>query len=366
MKENLKPQQNQEQYEVAEVAETQEQQPPAPEEPGATPSAELVYRPDPRFKLRIVRLAESLGIIVRTAELPQTSIADLVFELPDDFTRLLGTFFEFLQYFTFVIVDFKGENDKLTMRKLQLNISRTAAFAAENEKTHPRKILNLIISSRYPSEVIKAANADPQKPELIQQPGKPWLWRSSSYVQEVAIVVCRDMPIKPEYFDFLLFAPVNTDTWKRFTQTILDEKLYDYIDEMIKLHPWEVKAMRTAEYWNDLDPREQERLDRDWMRVFKAELSEWRVTRPELLAETLDDLHTEEIDRMFLARLTPERLTKALPAEDMIKMLPTEQMVEAVPTEKLLDALSPEKLDALEKLLAERKKGKKRKKPDTK
>jgi hypothetical protein len=364
MRENLNQHQNEEQSEVADAEATQEQQ-STPEEPEVTPATEIVYRPDPRFKLRMVRLAESLGIIVRTAELPQTGIADLVFELPNELTRLVGTFFEFLQIFKFVIVDFKGENDNLTMKLLQLNISRTAAFAAENERTPVRKILNLIISSRFPAEVIRAANADPQKPELIQQPGKSWLWRSSSYVQEVAIVVCRDLPISPEYFDLLLFAPVNTETWKRFTRTILDQALYDYIDESFKLHPKEMREMRIprSEYWNDLDPREQERLTRDWMYVFQEEMTEWAQNDPEKLRNFMQIVWDAPVGEQIIQEIPTEKLVKAMPTEKVVKVLPPEQMVEAVSAEKLLDALSPEKLEDLKKLIAEREKANK---PDIK
>jgi hypothetical protein len=126
--------------------------------------------------------------------------------------------------------------------------------------------------------------------------------------------------------------------------------------------------MKTADYWNDLDPREQERLRKDWMRVVKAEVAEWEENAPELLGDFMRDVLKGPAAKPALRDLLPEELIKALsteqvvkslPTEEVVKALPTEEVIEAVPTEKLLNALSPEKLDALKKLIAEREKANK-------
>jgi hypothetical protein len=125
-------------------------------------------RADPRFKLRTGQWVARLGIKAVATELPQLLSTDMLFDIPpESHPNLTDTLLEFLQDFRYAVTDFKGPKDNLDLDKYNLNMARTATFSTKvKETSDKRRVLNLIVSSRYPQEILAMANENPERPEF--------------------------------------------------------------------------------------------------------------------------------------------------------------------------------------------------------
>ena len=273
------------------------EQPPSLPIPVPDPSTEpeLKSRADPTFKRITEYRAQSVGVRVIGADLPQIITADLVLEIPVQ-VRLEDTLFNFLVGFDYAVLDFKGQSDNLDMPKFQLNVGRTALFCSRHPQTPSSRVLNLIVSSRYPADFLKEAGET-----LTNSAERPWLWRNQSFYQQVAIVVCRDLPLEPRYYEWLIFAPAGGNVWKEFVRLLIREEQSDLLDVVKKMRPKEFEAMR-LDILSGYDPQEKKRLEEEYLQllesdlVFMAEADPQRFERlfvkMQLLKQQLDKLES--------------------------------------------------------------------------
>ncbi len=280
--------------------------------------SEIEVRADPAFKLITSRVAQEADLKVIGAELHQTLTAALVLEIPSEASaKLESSLFSFLIGYQYAIVEFKGQNDPFTLRKFLTNMARTALFCLKREEVEINKVLNLFVCSRYLQEILGLANAVPDRPSFTNSPEQPWLWRASFFFQEVIIVVCRDLPIEPRFYDWLLFAPASTIKWWAFVRTAIQEGRRDLIEILIKLRPREVKDMviDVNELLSQLDPKERERLNNDWTEVLQEELPRMMVEEPENARKILSRL---DLTKMvgFLSSEQVAQLRQLLAAKD--------------------------------------------------
>jgi hypothetical protein len=217
----------------------------------------------------------------------------------------------------------------LNLDKFLINVARTATFCTKVKPNEDkRRVLNLIVSSRRPEDLLAMANEDPDHPEFTNTPEKPWLWRGGTFYQKYIIIVCRDLPFEEPYYDWLIFAPSDSDKWKNFVKIVLRDKRQDLLDELILLHPKETK-MITAEYFNELDAEQQKMLYGNYEEVFVQGLL------------FLDEKFPQRLPELLAAKVAPEQLVSAIAATK------PELLVSALTT------LTPEQLDAIRKALAE-------------
>ena len=286
---------------------------------------EQIARADPTFKNVTSQAARARGINIVGAELPQTVTADLIFELNED-TDLTDSLFSFLSGYRFAVVDFKGPNDPLDMPKLLLNVARTALFCAKNPQVSVRQVLNLLVCSRYPANILKEPAAqnivgfhqpDPEK--------QPWLWLGRYVFQEIIIVVCRDLPIEERFFDWLLFMPADIKKWPVTVRQFLAAGRYDLVALSRNLHPKEFNEMKLEITLSDITAnmtqRERKQYYKDLAALLRTELNE-------LLVESPEDA------REMISKVEPQQLADVLTDEQFEKLVQLRKLKKQAESEK--------------------------------
>ncbi len=263
-------------------------------------------RADPAFKLITNQIAQELSLKVIGAELPQTLTADLVLEIPSDISpKLEDSLFSFLIGYEYAVIEFKGQNDRFTLPKFLTNLARIALFCLKRPEVEVGKVLNLFVCSRYPQEILGLANPTPEQASFRNTAQEPWVWRASFFFQEIMIVICRDLPLEPRYYQWLLFAPADTQKWREFVKTALREGRRDLVASLRSLRPKEFNEMQidVNEILSQLDPKERKRLNKDWAEVMEEKLPEMANEEPDELLELFDN---------FLSKITPTQRIRFL------------------------------------------------------
>lgn len=293
---------------------------------------EPVTRADAAFKRVTGDLAQQIGLRLQSAELPQTLSADFILEVPPG-VKLATTLFSFLADYEYAVLDFKGQSDPLDMDKLLTNSARTSLFCSKYSHD-VRKVLNLLVCSRYPQDILRpvAGVTGFSRPDAEAQ---PWLWVGHYSIQEVAIVVCRDLPLGPPYYDWLAFAPADSVTWKAFVRLALKDGRRDLLEIISSMRPKEFKAM-AIDYMANVDPKDQARIDLEWFEVLEEELPRLKASLP----EAFEKFTRRENFRDFQAAVAMFRL---------------EQLIETIGVEQLAETLTDEQL---EEILRRRRKNK--------
>lgn len=275
---------------------------------GQTQADEIIARADPTFKKVTSELATQTGLRLTATELAQALLADMVLELANlsTSTTLENTLFSFLAGMQYAITDFKGQGDPLTLAKFHVNAARTSLFCSKHPEVPVQQVLNLIVSSRFPQDVLGIFNKPGQPPTLVNPPGMSWLWRGSFPTQEVAIVVCRDLPLEPRFYNWLAFAPADSESWRNLVRLALKEGRRDLIDLFRSMRPKEFKAMATIDYLKDLDPQERKRINMELSETISEDLTRLASEAPEAFQRAVAGVDLEK----FLEALSPEQRAK--------------------------------------------------------
>lgn len=290
-----------------------------------------VARADPTFKLVTSELAWQSGLRLTWAELPQSLTADFVLEVPPEL-KLDDTLFSFLAGYDYAVLDFKGQGDPLDEDKLLTNVARTALFCIK-KPANVRRTLNLLVCSRYPQEILRPVEgvAGFSRPD---EQAMPWLWLGRYSVQEIAIVVCRDLPLEPRFYNWLAFAPADSEKWKALVRLALKEGRRDLIELMRRMRPKEVLELATVSYLKDLDPEEEARINEGWGELFELILPKIAVEDPVLF-------------KKLLGHIEAKQLAEAMGAEQLIEVMGAEQLTEAIGMEQLAATLTDEQLEEI-------------------
>lgn len=299
--------------------------------------------PDPAFKLATRRLAERLGLQSLNIEFPQTLRADLVLSVPADIS-VEGTLFSFFRRYN--VLEFKGQDDPLTEVEFVKNQVRAELLFIEirdrGEEVAPEDILNVIVSSRKPENFLQYAAA--RGYEL--QPERDALWLHTGWFgfHPVAIVVCRELPLAPDFYDWLVFAPARSIKWRELFRIALAQRLDDVLHAMRKLRPkeFEMTHQEFERLFNELTPREQDRMDKDEAIATRMYLKRMSRRKPALVTE-------------ILATIEPEMRLAGMDAEERLAGLKPEERVAG---------LSQEEREKLMKFLAEQLASDEEKKPE--
>ncbi|MEI6045092.1 MAG: hypothetical protein WCS37_12140 [Chloroflexota bacterium] len=272
-----------------------------------------ITRADPAFKEVTGKMARASGLNVVGAELPQILAADFVLEIPDD-ANLENTLFSYLKGYRYAVLDFKGPNDRLNMPKLLNNFARTALFCIKNPQVKVSQVVNLLVCSRYPQELLRPIKGvcGFTRPDSVNQ---PWLWYGKFTFQEIIIIVCRDLPIESRFFEWLVFIPADNSRWKETVKAFFAANRLDLVSFAHALHPKEFETMELdldfKKIYRDLDPKERERLHDDWADVLQTELPEMALTRPNSFKRLLASVETKKV----IEALSDDALDEALADE---------------------------------------------------
>ncbi len=267
-------------------------------------------RPDPFFKLITRQEATQHGLQAVDTELQYTTRADLVLTVPNNLS-LEGTMFDFFR--TVNVIEFKGQSDSFNLREYIRNETRVDIHLLQGKEESFDNILNVIVAARLPRSFLDFAHQYGVR--FKRERNKNWLWRGRVGFQDVAIVVCRDLPIEEPYYNWLAFAPADTTKWKSFVRTLLKQNNRPLLDltsrlrpkefAMLKMNAEELLAQARAE--GLLTPEDELRL--------KQERAEANLIILEKLAKQLSKPLYE-----VLSTVPPQKLSEVfsnLPAEKL-------------------------------------------------
>ena len=314
-------------------------------------------RPDPIFKLIFRQTATAIGLQLLDTEFQYSTQADTVAIVPPG-VKLENTLFDF--FWRDNVVEFKSEGDRFNLREYSRSEMRTALrFLQTNEPSYAN-ILTVIVTARYPRAFMKIAN---QRGIIFRaEKERSWLWRAGVGFQDVVIVVCRDLPLEPRYYPWLLFVPVGSQAWKAFVRQLLLENNEPFLKLVRNLKPKEVQSL--------IDETIREMAERGIATgILPANFMD-ELTQPDLQSEEdkkvnltttyLEDIAEFEPDALpkVLSVLRPEeRLAGMSPDERLAGMSPDERLAGMSPDE-LLEGLAPEEQQKLVELLLKRQQAK--------
>jgi hypothetical protein len=255
-------------------------------------SADSEVRPDPAFKLITTEEAKTLGLVVQQSELQFETRTDLILTVPEGIATE-NTLFDFFR--TASVVEFKSENDPLTLEEYIRNQIRTDIWFLQTKAGSYDKILNVLVLARSPTKFFEIAEERGIK--FNNSAERKWLWQGRVGFQDVAIVVCRELPLELKYYKWLLFAPAKSNKWKRFIRRLIDEKNIELLTLARKLRPKEVGMLTADEFLEkmlaEFTPKEREAYNKQqaeagliYLRFFSR--------FPEQFEEILNELSEEQ------------------------------------------------------------------------
>ena len=308
-----------------------------------TREAGSASQPDLFFKLITREDAVQVGIQPTETEIQFSTRADLVLVVPPGVV-LENTLFDFFRATN--VLEFKGEADPFTLREFIRNSLRTEWLFLQSTDPNFDRFLNVIISSRLPRRFLQQV----QKRGITfkQTPGRPWLWRGAVGFQDVAIVVCRDLPLEDIYYDWLIFAPADNPKWRSVVAKLISEGNQRLLQTVQTLRPKEFNMLTKSleEMVNEaiadgfITPEEGERA-----------LGKGEKIEPSLEETTVGGLLSIDEDYphllpKVLGALTPEARLAGMTAEDRLTGLTAEELSGGL--EKLSDTEKAKLLQLLE------------------
>jgi len=263
-------------------------------------------RPDPAFKEYTAEQARKAGLELRNVELPQLSLSDLVLAVPDN-TDLTGTMFDFFGKVN--VVEFKSQNDLLTLPKMGYNQARAWLMFAKGEVARLEDLISVFVCAHLPDTVVDFLKGKTKDFREEHQ----WLLRCQLGGIEIAIVVCRLLPLERRYYWWLIFAPTTSPEWKNFVTTMLEQGEREIIDQVKRLRPKEYKKVATS-FLEDLkgrSPEEQAERTKDLSEIIELELGALEEMNPQEVNKIVSTLKPQTL----MAGLTPEKIARLSPEQ---------------------------------------------------
>jgi hypothetical protein len=299
--------------------------------------------PDTLFKLLTRREVEDSNLRVSESEFQHVTRADLIIEIPQG-VNTGGTLFDFCYPVT--VIEFKSENDQFNVREFVVNQVRTAILflqASSKEKDADySQYLNTYILARLPKDFLD--NASQNGIVFTVDQARPWLRRAKVGFQNIALLVCRDLPIERPFYRWLLFAPSDGKKWQAFIRKLKVEGESELLEFARKLRPREVAMVKVNadELWElarqegALTPEVEARLAQEREEAIQIILNDLDNKDYFQMAGFFDDMSDEQLSQMvnalsllrlagLVAYLKPEQIERVLP---LIKSAKHRQLVQ--------------------------------------
>jgi hypothetical protein len=193
-------------------------------------------RPDPTFKEIIGQFAKQVGLKQINVEIPQLTSADLILRKEQN-TNLADTMFFYFKEVT--VIEFKSEKDTFTEHEFSDNIARCLLVHSKNREIKLRQILALYVSSEKPDAVLDYL----QDEGITVTPEQDWLLRARYGNIDVAIVICRLLPLREEFYSLLMFAPASSNRWEEFVTMVIEQRNFELLKLLARLKPLELYSM---------------------------------------------------------------------------------------------------------------------------
>jgi len=173
-----------------------------------------------------------------------------------------------------------------------------------------------------------------------RDPASPWLLRFRVGFLDIAIIICRLLPLEEPYYQWLLFAPSGSLKWREFVKMLIrkgDRTLLRLIQQL-KPKEFNLITLNIAEILKEFSPEERARYEQDRLELLQNELRVLGELNPQKMGEMLAGLTPEQ----RLAGLEPETLTARLTSEQRLAGLEPEQRLAGLEPEQRLAGLEPE------------------------
>jgi hypothetical protein len=174
-------------------------------------------------------------------------------------------------------------------------------------------------------------------------------------LQDVVIVVCEQLPLKPLYLDWLIFAAADGETWREAVLLAVRERKIEIMNLARQMHPKEVEAMGSQInlLFDQYSPQERERLRRDWFEVLGDILPQMGRDEPKDLGSLLAKVEPKTLGQA-LDNLEASNLGQALGNLEASNLGQALGNLEIKNLAQALNQLTPEQRALLLKLLADK------------
>jgi len=161
---------------------------------------------------------------------------------------------------------------------------------------------------------------------------------------EVAIVVCRLLPLERRYYWWLIFAPSTSPKWKNFVTMLVEQGDLAMLKIVARLKPVEVGVMTIeANRKPKRNAAEQEAFAKMMAEMYK-----------ELLIATKDNpVEHAKVVQLGLGDLTPEERLAGLEPEQRLAGLEPEQRLAGLGPKQIASGLSSQERKKLLEFLAQ-------------
>jgi hypothetical protein len=239
----------------------------------------------------------------------------------------------------------KGPDDSLTEYKYITNEVRTTLLILDEKVKEADfdNTLNLIVCARLPERFF--AFMTDKGYEFKPDENHKWLYRRKVGLQNVAIVVLKDMPLEPMYYEWLRLAPTDSPIWKELVKVAILTDNWQLFKDLQELN-FEVVKMTAEELKqavSEMNP-EQRALWRARQKGGAKLVIRDIKDSQEDLKEVLSDLKPQEVISLY----KPQEVISLYKPQEVISLYDTEQVVEALSKEerkKMLELLLKEQED---------------------
>ena len=284
------------------------------------------YMPDSIFKrimdLRFTQLGIPLQTQVEVSHLPRTIDAVVVLRHETDQEKVrLETPFPYAGPHN--LIEFKGENDRLTIPDFRLILGRSNLYMGEN-RIPVSDITITIVCAGTPRKVLKHCQIEVEFESL----GSGY-YRSTDKLP-VHIIAINELEVTPKNYPLLMFA-TSKQKFEEFLRDAVDRNDSDHNSIITFAY------FLRSELIREIDMPLKNRLSKEALDIIIEDIGD----------EILSRFSVDEI----ASRLSPEERLTGLSPEEIVSRLSLEERLTGLSPEEIVSRLSPEERRQLQRLL---------------
>ena len=293
------------------------------------------YMPDSIFKrimdLRFTQLGIPLQTQVEVSHLPRTIDAVVLLHHETDQEKVRSeTLLPYAGLYN--LIEFKGENDRLTIPDFRLILGRANLYMGEN-RIPVSDITITIVCAGTPRKVLKHCQMEVEFESL----GSGY-YRSTDKLP-VHIIAINELEVTPKNYPLLMFATSK-------------QKFEEFLRDAVARNDSDHNSVITFAYFlrseliREIDMPLKNRLSKEALDIIIEDIGDEILSRFSV-DEILSRFGVDEI----ASRLSPEERLTGLSPEEIVSRLSPEERLTGLSPEEIVSRLSPEERRQLQRLL---------------
>ena len=230
------------------------------------------------------------------------------------------------------LIEFKGENDRLTIPDFRLILGRTNLYMGEN-RIPVSNITLTIVCAGTPRKVLKHSQAEVEFESL----GGGY-YRSTDKLP-VHIIAINELEVTPKNYPLLMFA-TSKQKFEEFLRDAVDRNDSDHNSIITFAY------FLRSELIREIDMPLKNRLSKEALDIIIEDIGDEILSRFSV-DEILSRFGVDEI----ASRLSPEERLTGLSPEEIVSRLSPEERLTGLSPEEIVSRLSPEERRQLQRLL---------------